>query len=192
MVELGADVVRRAVRGESDATIELMAQIRPRVLRYCRARLGVLGGAYTTADDVSQEVCLAVLQALPRYQDRGLPFVAFVYGIASHKVADARRKAAQASSVWPVATLPDRPDGAPGPEGQAVTADLSRRVQRLLGHLSDTQREIIVLRVAAGLSAEDVGAALGMSAAAVRMAQSRALARLRALVRESMGEVVAQ
>jgi RNA polymerase sigma-70 factor, ECF subfamily len=43
---------------------------------------------------VAQEVCLAVLSALPRYRNMGRPFVSFVFGIASHKVADAARNAA--------------------------------------------------------------------------------------------------
>jgi RNA polymerase sigma-70 factor (ECF subfamily) len=42
-------------------------------------------------------------------------------------------------------------------------------------------RELLVLRVAVGLSAEETGRAMGMSAGAVRVAQHRALARLRAL-----------
>ena len=46
-----------------------------------------------SADDVAQEVCLAAITALPRYKDQGRPFLAFVYGIAAHKVADAHRAA---------------------------------------------------------------------------------------------------
>jgi RNA polymerase sigma-70 factor (ECF subfamily) len=78
------------------------------------------------------------------------------------------------------------------PEDKAVTADLSRRLLPLLDDLTDAQREIIVLRVAAGLTAEEVGAVIGKSPAAVRMAQSRAMARLRSWAREHvLGEVVA-
>ena len=36
---------------------------------------------------------MAAVMALPRYSDRGRPFLAFVYGIAAHKVADAYRAA---------------------------------------------------------------------------------------------------
>jgi RNA polymerase sigma-70 factor (ECF subfamily) len=176
-----ADLVERAVRGDQDATAELLASIRPGVVRYCRARLGRMGGAYTTADDVSQEVCLAVLRALPRFHDQGRPFSAFAYGIAAHKVADAQRAAVRDRAVTPVDTFYDQPDPAPGPEQQALAADLTRRLSRLLRHLSDVHREIILLRVAVGLSAEEVGKVLGMSAAAVRVAQSRALARLRSV-----------
>jgi RNA polymerase sigma factor (sigma-70 family) len=122
----------------------------PAVVRYCRARLGRLDGGYTTADDVSQEVCLAVLRALPTYRDMGRPFSAFVYTIAAHKVADAQRAAGRSPAAMPIEALPQRPDNAPGPEQRAINADLVRRLSYLLGHLSDTHREIIVLRVAVG------------------------------------------
>lgn len=185
------DLVGRAARRDPDATAALLAQVRPGLIRYCRARLGRIGGAYATADDVAQEVCLAVLRALPRYQDQGRPFSAFVYGIAARKVADAQRAAIREAAVTPTAVLPEEVDGGPGPEQHAVASDLARRLSALLARLPDAQREIILLRVAVGLTADEVGDIVGMSAAAVRMAQSRALARLRTLAAGALGEVAA-
>jgi RNA polymerase sigma-70 factor (ECF subfamily) len=186
-----AALVERAVRGDPDATAQLLALVRPGIVRYCRAHLGRFGGRYTTADDVSQEVCIAVLRALPRFRDEGRPFTAFVYGIAAHKIADARRAALHHAAVTPTETVLDRPDTTPGPEQQALAADLGRRLSLLLTNLSDQHREIVVLRVAVGLSAEEVGRALGMSAGAVRVAQSRALAHLRTLAPSAFNEVPA-
>ena len=82
----------------------------------------------------------------------------------------------------------ERPDTDPGPELRAVAADQARLLGQLLGHLPDTQREIVVLRVAVGLSADEVGHTLNMSSVAVRVAQSRALAKLRALAADVLGE----
>jgi RNA polymerase sigma-70 factor (ECF subfamily) len=185
------ELVRRAAQRDPHATSALLAELRPGLVRYCRARLGRIGGAYTTADDVAQEVCIAVLRALPQYRDEGRPFAAFVYAIAAHKVADAQRAAIRDSAVTPTEALLDRPDGAPGPEQQAVATDLARRLSALLGRLPEAQREIILLRVAVGLSAEEVGVVMGMSAAAVRVAQSRGLARLRTLAGSALDEVTA-
>ena len=185
------ELVRQAVRGDRAAMAQLLADVRPGLVRYCRGRLGRVGGAYTTADDVAQEVCLAVLRALPRYQEQGAPFAAFVYGIAAHKVADAQRAAVRDSAVTPTDSPLEEPDPTPGPEAQAVATDLARRLSALLNRLPDVQREIVLLRVAVGLSAEEVGAIVGMTAAAVRMAQSRALARLRTLAGSALDEVAA-
>ncbi|WBB69957.1 RNA polymerase sigma factor ShbA [Micromonospora sp. WMMD812] len=185
------ELVSRAAQGDRTATAMLLADVRPGLVRYCRARLGRIGGAYTTADDVAQEICLAVLRALPRYREQGTPFSAFVYAIAGNKVADAQRAAVRAASVTADDPPPETPDAEPGPEQRAVATDLARRLSSLLGRLPDAQREIVVLRVAVGLSAEEVGAVVGMSAAAVRVAQSRALARLRTLAGDTLDEVAA-
>jgi RNA polymerase sigma-70 factor (ECF subfamily) len=183
------DLARRARRGDPVAAAELLAEIRPGVLRYCWAHLGTLGRGDQTPDDVAQDVCLAVFEALPRYEERGLPFTAFVYRIAAHKVADAHRSAAP---TRPIETVPEPVDDRLDPADRAVVADLTRRLLPLLDDLTAAQREIIVLRVAAGLSAEEVGAVIGKTPAAVRMTQSRAMARLREWAREhTADEVVA-
>jgi len=168
-----------AVHGQPAAIDTLLRQIRPMVVRYCRARLGRISGHYHAADDVAQEVCIAVLSALPRYQDMGRPFASFVFGIASHKVADALRSASRLAI--PTEDLPDGPDERPGPEETAVAYLEAEQARALLARLPANQQELLVLRVLSGLSAEETGHALGMSAGAVRVAQHRALARLRAL-----------
>lgn len=192
-VTLDGALALRAARGDTAAAAELLARLRPGVVRYCWAHLGSLGPAHVSPDDVAQEVCLAVFEALPRFRDQGLPFAGFVYRIAANKVADSFRAARRAGSTRSMESLPEQADDRWDPERRALVADMSRRVLRLLDDLPDTQREIVVLRVAVGLSAEEVGEVLGMTAAAVRMAQSRALARLREWVRdqESADEVVA-
>ena len=50
----------------------------------------------------------------------------------------------------------------------------------LLDELPDKQREILILRVVVGMSAEETAEAVGSTAGAVRVAQHRALARLKA------------
>jgi RNA polymerase sigma-70 factor, ECF subfamily len=183
------ELVERAVRGEPEATATLLSTLQPGIVRYCRARLGQIGGAYTTADDVSQDVCIALLTALPRYRDQGVPFSAFVYSIAARKVTDAQRAAMK--HPRPAADPAfERPETAPGPEERAIASDQARLLDRLLDHLPEAQREIVVLRVAVGLSADEVGHALNMSSVAVRVAQSRALARLRSLAADVLGEPV--
>jgi RNA polymerase sigma-70 factor (ECF subfamily) len=169
----------RAAAGDDAAADELLSRMRPLVLRYCRARLGRGGGgSYGTADDIAQEVCLAMLTALPRYRDVGRPFTAFVFGIAAHKVADAHRSVARDPSLL-AQLLPDRPDQADGPQDAAIAISDARATRELLDTLPAQQREVLVMRVAVGFSAEETGFALGMSPGAVRVAQHRALAKLR-------------
>ena len=170
--------VSAAVEGDPRAVERVLASIRPLVVRYCRARVGRQERNFASADDVAQEVCLAVLTALPSYRDQGRPFLAFVYGIAAHKVADAHRAAGRNRSE-PVAEVPDEPETDAGPEQRALRQELTKQMSELLQVLPDKQREIVVLRVVVGLSAEETAEAVGSTPGAVRVAQHRALARLR-------------
>jgi len=176
------DLTDLAVQGHPAAIESLIEHVRPMIVRYCRARLGRVTGQYHVADDVAQEVCIAVFSALPKYRDMGRPFASFVFGIAAHKVADALRSAVRLAV--PTEDLPDGPDDGPGPEETVVAWIEAERARALLSLLPDHQRELLTLRVVTGLSAEETGNVLGMSAGAVRVAQHRALARLRALAVE--------
>jgi RNA polymerase sigma-70 factor (ECF subfamily) len=171
-------VVAKAVDGDRDALRTVLETIRPIVYRYCRARVGSAERSGLSADDVAQEVCLAAITALPRYKDQGRPFLAFVYGIAAHKVADAHRAQGRNRSD-PTDTLPERASAEAGPEQMAMDADSAARMERLLAILPEKQREILVLRVVVGMSAEETAEAVGSTAGAVRVAQHRALARLK-------------
>ncbi len=170
--------VAEAVAGSRDALREVVEIIRPIVVRYIRARLGTAERVGLSADDVAQEVCLAAIQALPRYQDQGRPFLAFVYGIASHKVADAHRAAGRNRSE-PTDSVPERLSLDAGPEQMAIQADSAARMKQLLAVLPEKQREILTLRIVVGLSAEETAEAVGSTPGAVRVAQHRALARLK-------------
>ena len=168
-----------AVGGDGVATERLLAFVHRLVRRYCRARMSRFPGGDQSADDVAQEVCIAVLSALPRYRDEGRPFEAFVYRIAANKVADAQR--AVYRSPIPHAELPDTQDPADGPEEHAMRTADAERARELLGRLPEQLRELLLLRIAVGLSAEETGRALGMTAGAVRVAQHRAVQRLRTM-----------
>ena len=174
-------IVADAVAGDRDALREVLETIRPIVVRYCRARVGGLERSGLSADDVAQEVCLAAVMALPRYRDRGRPFLAFVYGIAAHKVADAYRAVGRDLS-YPTEAVPERLSAEAGPEQAALDADSVSRMSALLDTLPDRQREILILRVVVGLSAEETAQAVGSTAGAVRVAQHRELARLKSAI----------
>jgi RNA polymerase sigma-70 factor, ECF subfamily len=175
----------RAVEGDAQAVESLLSAVHRLVHRYCRARLARFPGVEHAADDLAQEVCIAVLSALPRYRDEGKPFEAFVYRIAANKVADAQRGSYR--QPQPHAELPDVIDLSDGPEELAVRASDAKQARLLLDKLPEPLQELMLLRVAVGLSAEETGRALGMSAGAVRVAQHRALQRLRAAAGQPAG-----
>ncbi len=179
-------LVAAAVGGDRTAVERLLAVIRPLVSRYCRARFGWQERSSASADDVAQEVCYAVITALPGYRDQGRPFLAFVYGIAAHKVADAHRSAGR-NRADPVADVPDEQALGAGPEERFMQGELNGQMARLLAVLPDKQREILVLRVIEGYSAEQTAEMVGSTPGAVRVAQHRAVARLRKVLSSEGG-----
>lgn len=172
------ELVKSSMAGEREAVATLFTWIRPAIVRYCRSRIGRSGSAYSSADDVAQEICMAVLGALARYGDEPESFLPFVYGIAAHKVADHYRRAGRDRSD-PAADVPDGVDLGASPEQMIMAADLRDRLGDLLNTLPPRQREILVLRLIVGLSAQETATAVGLTPTAVRVTQHRALAKLR-------------
>lgn len=166
--------------GDQEALDRLLGSIRPTVVQYCRARIGhgMLGGH--SAEDVAQDTLLAVCGALARWRPEKR-FMAFVYGIASNKVVDAYRASGRDRST-PTDIVPEEADAEHGPEQAALHGNLVAELRALLDELSDHHREILVLRIALGMSAAETAAIVGSTPGAVRVTQHRALAKLRELV----------
>jgi RNA polymerase sigma-70 factor, ECF subfamily len=143
------ELVEASMAGDNVARGTLFAWIHPAIVRYCRARIGRTGSAYSSADDVAQEIMLAVLGALPRYSDDRESFLPFVYGIAAHKVADFYRRSGRDRSD-PVAEIPDVADSGLGPEQLTLRGEMRSRLTALLDGLAPRQREILVLRLVVG------------------------------------------
>lgn len=169
-------LVAGAQRGDRGAMDTLIRDLRPRVFRYVLARLL----DPHAADDVTQEVLMTTMSSLPRYVDQGRSVTAWVMGIAANKLSESRRASARRRDGV-VETMPEQA-GSPDlePERAAIRLETARRVAAMLDTLPAPQAEILRLRVAAGLSAEETAAVLGMTPGAVRVAQHRALAKLRA------------
>jgi RNA polymerase sigma-70 factor (ECF subfamily) len=170
-------VAAAASAGDHAATDELLSYLRPIMVRFCRTKLGRVR-PISSADDVAQEVCIAVFRALPTYQHLGRPFLSFVFGVAAHKVADVHRAAARDRSL-PTAETPDTITFAENPEEIALRRELVEQTSDLLQTLLPRQREIVVMRVVLGMSAQETADAVGTTPDAVRVAQHRALNRLR-------------
>ena len=116
--------------GDRRALDLLLGHIRPMVVQYCRARIGsgMLGSQ--SAEDVAQDVLIAVCGALERWRPEKR-VMAFVYGIASNKVVDAFRAAGRDRSV-PTDVVPEEPDLDRGPEQAALHGGMVAELRELL------------------------------------------------------------
>jgi len=139
------------------------------LVRYVRARVR----DEHAVQDLVQDTFLAAAIS-PR---RGGELLPYLLGIARYKCIDWQRATA-AARVSPLACIPDGPCEHDGPEALALRSAEVDLARGLLATLPDRDAELLLLRMA-GCSAAETGAALGMSAGAVRVSQHRALTLLR-------------
>lgn len=172
-------LIGAAAAGDRRAISEIIRLIHPLVRRYCGARLGNTAHLQVTADDVVQEILLATVNAIPRYKDQGKSFLAFVYGIAANKVADAFRRSQQ-HPTYPMADVPDMASTAAGPEEWALASERRAATRELMKILAPAHREVLVMRIVLGWTAAQTAEAIGTSPGVVRVMQHRALNKLRA------------
>ena len=165
-------LVRAAKSGDASAFGELYERYRDAIYRYCLSRTGTAHDA----EDLTSDVFVKALHSIDRYQERGLPFVAFLYRIARNAAIDRSRTLKQPLSVDELVTEPA--------SRQNVEADATLAVDRsillaALTKLKTEHRDVIVMRFIEGYSALEVAAKLGKTEGAVRTLQHRALERLR-------------
>lgn len=177
-------LVGPARAGDPDALTQLLEQVRPMVVRYCESRLRE---SPVSAEDVAQDVCVALLRALPAYQERGRPFLAFVHTVASHRIASActsathRREYAVAEPPQELTCCAPYDE----PEHHLLEVAAATEVADLLARLPARPRDVLVLRVAWGMSVRETAELLALKPETVRLVQHRALNVLRRAVTAS-------
>lgn len=174
-------LVLAAKTGDPGALQALLKVVEPTLVRYCRGRMGRRDFSYLSADDVAQEACLAVCKMLPGYEDRGGSFYYLARAIAANKVVDAYRAVSRDKSE-PMSELPETGLTANEPENEALHADLGVRLARLAATLPHLQQEILTSRFMTGLTVTETASALGTTPGNVRIAQHRALRKLRTMI----------
>ena len=128
------------------------------------------------AEDLTQLVFVKVLEALPRYESRGVPFGGWLFRLARNTVIDFVRTRHDHAELEAVA---ERAHGDAGPDEIAMIRQELDAVSAALRSLTDEQREAVALRFFAGLSAREAAEAMGKQEGTVRGLQFRAIAALR-------------
>lgn len=125
--------------------------------------------------DLVQETFLKALLALPRYQDRGLPFRAWLYRIALNELRMFWRKRKEV-----LIDLNNRQVNAIGEEMRlSLEDDQMQALAIALSSLDESRSQLIHLRFMDGLSYQEVGQVLGIGEDAAKMRTHRVLAALR-------------
>jgi RNA polymerase sigma-70 factor (ECF subfamily) len=139
-----------------------------RVHRYMVARTH----SAEDAADLTQQVFLQALDALPCYRERGVPFGAWLFRIARNVVTDNNRRP-QRTTAWNDVPPALNSSQAADPEATALHGEALTQLRALLVQLDPSKRELLALRFAAGLSSRQIADVIGKREAAVKKQLTR-------------------
>lgn len=169
------DLIARAQRRDREAVAELYRRHVQSIARYIAYRVS----DEALVEDLTAEVFLRMVEALPQYRMTGAPFEAWLYRIAAARIADHYRQAERRPQV----DLSDHLHaGAPSLEGAVEQREELDTLRAALQQLTVEQQTILVLRFVERKSHGEVGQILGKSSEAVATAQHRALKQLARLL----------
>ena len=169
-------LVARAAGQDPDAWEELYRRSYRRLFGFARRRLP----DDLAAEDAVSETMTRALDSIGRFTWQGGGFDAWLYGILRNVVHEAGRRA---NGTGTSDHRTGRPRD-PGPEEHAIADEQRDAMRDAFDRLGADDREVLELRIHGGLSSEEVGRLLGKQPGTVRMAQARALDRLRTIMEE--------
>ncbi|MBL7064892.1 MAG: sigma-70 family RNA polymerase sigma factor [Anaerolineae bacterium] len=161
-------LIQRAREGDPAAFAEIYDRHQPAIYHYIFYRVGDVA----TAEDLTSEVFVRLVERIDHFTYRGRPLLAWLYTIARNLITDYQRQAGQ------VMTLPfyEQLVTEAGDLEQAAERGLvQRRLAAALTHLTEDQRQVVILKFIEGLDNTEVARMLGKPVGAVKSLQHRAL-----------------
>lgn len=176
MTEDEAKLIQRAKRGDPTAFAEIYDRYQPAIFRYISCRVDDI----TIAEDLTSEVFVHLVESIDGFTYRGRPLLAWLYTIARNLVTDHYRSVGRDSMV----PLHEGLTADTPPPGDAAEHKLTQqRLCNALSHLTEEQRQVILLKFFEGLDNETIAKILGKSYGAVKSLQHRALEALRRILK---------
>jgi RNA polymerase sigma factor (sigma-70 family) len=169
--ELGR-LVSEARQGSIKAFDDIYRSLAGQVASYLRWHRA------TDPDGLTNDVFTQVHRNLPRFEGDEHGFRSWVFTIAHHRMIDDRRRANRQPRVQDDLGVEEHM-GLGDVEDDAFAVLAHDRVRDLLTVLSPDQRDVVLLRIIADLSVEEVAQMLDKREGAIKALQHRALAALR-------------
>ncbi len=146
--------VSRAQKGDMEAMHFLYVRYADDVLRYVRSFVH----DHHEAEDITQNVFVKLIGAIKKYEQREVPFTAWILRVARNAALDQMR----ARRATPCEEVRLEDDGR-----SQVASERGRDLRQALERLPEEQREVLVLRHIVGLSPTEIATTLGKTESSV-------------------------
>ena len=174
MIDGEEKLVKDAIRGEASAFGSLYDRYQPRIYRFVYLKVS----HREEAEDLTHQIFLSAWQNMASFSPReGVPFSAWLYGIARNKIIDHYRVRRQAISLEDANQ--ETFQIAPASDRNAELALMTTRIRSALKTMSADFREVIILRFVEEMSIKETSAIMNKSNGAIKILQHRAIKALR-------------
>ena len=170
-------LVRRAQQGDRQAFLALYNRYLDKVYNRVKSRV-----PHQYAEDVTQDIFIAVLRSLPRFQLRS-KFSTWLYTIVNRHIADFYRHRHRHEELHAV-SLDKAENLVAAPDNTHTRSDERALIQRALLNLPEHYQEVILMRFADGLTFAEIAEAREQSLEAVKSLYRRAIQAVRAQLGE--------
>lgn len=171
------ELVGRAKLGNESALAGLYRRYHPRVYSYILARTP----NQHVAEDLTQDVFLKLIESIPAFEQRGVPFSAWVFRIAHNHIVSKNRKGGKKKSyVFSDVSIAEFESfSSDDPEEYAEAKDTLDKVLKVISQLPPLQRDVLTLRFIADLGVAETAHVIGKSTGNIKCAQYRGISNLR-------------
>lgn len=160
----------RRAKEEREAFEALYSKYLRKVYTYVYYRVGNVDDA----EDITESVFLHALVHLERYQDRGIPFSAWLLRIAHNLVANWHRNGKRRRMLNLEGAEPLH-DPSPSPDEKMEREEEVEALRAALRELPEERQQALILRYAEGLKHKEIGEIMGKSTGAVKVLVHRSL-----------------
>lgn len=168
------DALTRAAAGDTEAFGILYDRYLGRIYNYIFYRTG----NQHDAEDLTSRVFTRAMKHISNYQDRGVPFSAWLYRIAHNLVANWHRDNSRRQEIALDDTFKIGPDGEL-PETTLMRSETEDALMHVIRGLPDDRQQLLILKFVERLSNAEIGRVMGRTEGAIKSLYHRTLLSLR-------------
>lgn len=176
------DDIERAIQGEGAAFANIYERFVSKIYNYIYYRVGNTNDA----EDLTAKVFLRAYTHVGKYNQRGLPFSAWLYRIAHNLVANWYRDNSRRKDISLDQPLQLKDDRTNLPEHELILIEERERLLDVIHKLPINRQELLILKFVDGLSNAEIGEVLGRTEGAVKSLYHRTLLG----IRDELGELI--